>query len=171
MPVIANLSIIAALSENRVIGIDNRLPWRLPADLAHFKRLTMGKPIVMGRKTWESLPGLLPHRTHVVVTRNRDYLAEGAVVAHSIEQVLELLHDVDEVMVIGGARLYEQLLPSATRLYLTYVHAVIEGDTHFPELDPRTWREISRERHSADPRNSFDYSFVMLERQPVAHLP
>jgi dihydrofolate reductase len=169
MPVIANLSIIAALSDNRVIGVDNRLPWRLPADLAHFKRLTMGKPIVMGRRTWESLPGLLPHRTHVVVSRDPGYEIEGGIVVNSIEQALELVRDVDEIMVVGGANLYAQFLPSAARLYLTYVHAAFDGDAYFPELDPQAWRETSRERHSADARNSVDFSFVTLERLPDAH--
>ena len=165
MKPLPNLSIIAAMSDNRAIGRDNQLPWRLPADLAHFKRLTMGKPIVMGRRTWESLPGLLPHRTHIVVTRDRDYPANGALVAHSIEQAIELAGDVDEIMVVGGANLYAQTIPLATRMYLTHVHQFIDGDTRFPDYEAGDWREVACERHSADGRNPHDYSFVELQRQ------
>lgn len=163
-----NLSLIAAMSDNRVIGRDNRLPWHLPADLARFKRLTMGKPIVMGRLTWESLPGLLPHRTHIVVTRDADYAAEGALVAGSIDGALRLAADADEIMVVGGANLYAQTLPRATRLYLTLVHAEVAGDTCFPAFDEADWREVSREAHAADERNPYAYSFVMLERRLAA---
>jgi dihydrofolate reductase len=165
MKPLPNLSIIAAMSDNRAIGRDNQLPWRLPADLAHFKRLTMGKPIVMGRRTWESLPGLLPHRTHIVVTRDRDYPANGALVAHSIEQAIELAGEVDEIMVVGGANLYAQTIPLATRMYLTLVHQFIDGDTRFPDYEAGEWREVARERHAADGRNPHDYSFIELQRQ------
>ena len=160
-----NLSIIAALSDNRVIGRDNRLPWRMPADLAHFKRLTMGRPIVMGRRTWESLPGLLPHRTHVVVTRDRDYRAEGALVVHSVAEAMATAGDADQLFVVGGANLYAQTLPLATRMYLTYVHEVIDGDTRFPTFEEDEWVEVSRARHAADERNPHDYSFVELARR------
>jgi dihydrofolate reductase len=163
-----NLSLIAAMAENRVIGRGNALPWRLPADLAHFKRLTLGKPILMGRRTWESLPGLLPHRTHVVITRNRDYRAEGAEVVHSLEQALEMFGAVDEVMVIGGGELYAQCLPRAARMHLTLVHAEVEGDTRFPAFDPADWVERGRESHPADERNPYPYTFLELERRPPA---
>lgn len=159
-----NLSIIAALADNGVIGRDNRLPWRMPADLAHFKRLTLGKPIIMGRRTWESLPGLLPHRTHIVVTSDRDYRAEGGFVVHSIAEAVEFAGDAEEMMVVGGATLYAQTLPLASRMYLTYVHQHIDGDTVFPEYERAEWREIQRERHEADARNPFPYSFVTLQR-------
>ena len=165
MKPLPNLSIIAALSENRVIGRDNQLPWRMPADLAHFKRLTMGKPIIMGRRTWESLPGLLPYRTHVVVTRDSDYVAEGGFVAHSIEQALDFAGDAEEMMVVGGANLYAQTLPLASRMYLTIVHDHFDGDTAFPDYEQTDWREVSRERHGADERNPHAYSFVALERR------
>lgn len=161
----ANLSIIAALANNRAIGLDNRLPWHLPADLAHFKRLTLGKPILMGRKTWESLPGLLPHRTHIVVTRNPAFVAEGALVARNLDQALQLAGDVDEVMIIGGANLYAQTLPIANRLYLTLVDTEVDGDAFFPPLDHTAWREVERERHDADQRHAFAYAFVTLERR------
>ncbi len=165
MSVLPNLSIIAALSENRVIGRDNQLPWRLPADLAHFKRLTIGKPILMGRRTWESLPGLLPHRTHIVVTRDPDYVAQGALVVHSLEQAIAVAGDVDELMVVGGAQLYTQAVPIASRMYLTLVHERVAGDTYFPEYPACEWREIAREPHAADERNPHAYSFVTLQRR------
>lgn len=164
MTPLPNVSIIAALSDNGVIGRDNKLPWRMPADLSHFKRLTMGKPIVMGRRTWESLPGLLPHRTHIIVTRDPDYQANGGFVVHSIEDALAFAGDADELMVVGGARLYQQMLPLASRMYLTYIHAQMEGDTAFPAFPPAEWREVSRDRHPADDRNPYAYSFVVLER-------
>lgn len=168
MPVHPNLSLIAALSENGVIGRDNGLPWRLPADLAHFKRLTLGKPIVMGRRTWESLPGLLPGRTHIVVTRTPAYDAPGARVARSPDEALALAGDVDEVMLIGGAALYAAMLPAVSRMYLTRVHAEVDGDACFPAFDPAAWREVAREDHAADAKNPCPYSFVTLVRAAVA---
>lgn len=162
--VVANLSLIAAMADNRVIGIENRLPWRLPADLQHFKRLTMGKPIIMGRRTWESLPGLLPGRTHVVVTRNNDYIADGAVVVHSLEEALARYEDAPEIMLVGGADLYRQGLPLASRLYLTEVHIAPEGDAFFPDYDRSQWREVQREEGVCDQRNSISHAFVTLQR-------
>lgn len=159
------LSLIAAMDENRVIGSDNRLPWRLPADLQHFKRLTMGKPMVMGRKTWESLPGLLPGRTHIVITANPTYQAAGCLLVHSIEQALAAAGEVDEIMVVGGANLYRQLLPRADRLYLTLVHTRVSGDAWFPDYQADEWRETAREDHAADERNPFAYSFLTLQRE------
>lgn len=159
------ISIIAAMDEERVIGIDNRLPWRLPADLQHFKRLTLGKPIVMGRKTWESLPGLLPDRPHIVISGNPDYRAPGCRVVSSVAAALAAAGDVDEVMIVGGANLYAQLLPRADRLYLTRVHTRVEGgDAWFPTFDGSEWRETARSRHRADDRNPFDYTFLTYER-------
>ncbi|RMG34279.1 MAG: dihydrofolate reductase [Gammaproteobacteria bacterium] len=159
-----NLSLIAAVADNGVIGIHNRLPWHLPADLAHFKRLTLGKPIIMGRKTWESLPGLLPHRTHVIVTRNPDYQAEGGFVVHSLEEALDTFGDVEELMVVGGADLYAQALPLASRLYLTEVHAKPEGDSHFPPFDRAEWKEVERVEGRVDERNPIPHSFVIFQR-------
>jgi dihydrofolate reductase len=159
-----SLSLIAAMAENRVIGRGNALPWRLPADLAHFKRLTLGKPIVMGRRTWESLPGLLPQRRHVVVTRDPAYEAPGAQVVHSIDEALDAASDSPEIMVIGGADLYRQTLPGAGRLYLTQVHARVDGDAFFPDFDPADWREVGRSERPADAANPFDLSFVTLVR-------
>lgn len=164
MKPLPNLSIIAALADNGVIGRDNKLPWRMPADLAHFKRLTLGKPIIMGRRTWESLPGLLPHRTHIVVTRDRDYQAQGAFVVHSLREAIDFAGDVQEMMVVGGANLYAQTVPLASRMYLTYVHQHIDGDTAFPPYEQAEWCEISRESHAPDGRNAYPYSFVTLQR-------
>ncbi|MCW8906970.1 MAG: type 3 dihydrofolate reductase [Sedimenticola sp.] len=161
----ATISLIAAMDEERVIGVDNRLPWRLPADLQHFKRLTLGKPIIMGRKTWESLPGLLPDRPHIVISANPEYRAPGCRVVSSVEAALAAAGDVDEVMIVGGANLYAQLLPLADRLYLTRVCTRVEGgDTRFPAFDRSEWQEVARSDHPADERNPFDYSFLTYER-------
>lgn len=154
------VSLIAAMARNRVIGRDNKLPWHLPADLARFKSLTMGKPMIMGRKTWESLPGLLPGRPHIVVSRDPGYIAEGAQVAHSLTQAIQLAGELgDEVMIIGGANLYGQALELADQLYLTLVDAEVEGDAFFPAFDPSVWRQVSCEEHAPDERNRFGYSF------------
>lgn len=158
------VSLIAALAENRVIGRDNRLPWHLPADLAHFKRLTLDKPIVMGRRTWESLPGLLPRREHIVVTRDPSYRAPGARVVHSPDEALAAAAGAAEIMVVGGAALFRVLMPRAGRMYLTLVAGRMEGDTLFPEWDPGCWRETAREVRPHDERNPCDLAFVTLER-------
>jgi dihydrofolate reductase len=162
--VVPNLSLIAALADNRVIGIENRLPWRLPADLQHFKRLTLDKPIIMGRHTWESLPGLLPQRTHVVVTRNPDYRAEGAQVVHSLDEAIRRFASANEMMLVGGADLYRQALPRVSRMHLTEVHIAPEGDVFFPEFDRTQWREVEREEGVCDQRNAIPHTFVTLER-------
>jgi len=158
------ISLIAAMADNRVIGRDNRLPWRLPADLRHFRKITLGKPVVMGRKTWESIGRPLPGRTNIVVTRDPDYLAEGCVVAHSVDEALTACAGSEEVMVIGGANLYQQLLDRADRLYLTRVRAEVEGDAWFPAFDAAQWREVEHESHRRDDANEFDYEFLLLER-------
>ena len=158
------VSIIAALSENLVIGKGNRLPWHLPADLAHFKRLTLNKPIVMGRRTWESLPGLLPQRTHIVITGDRSYSAPGCILVASPLQAIVAAGSVPEVMVVGGAGIYREMLPLAQRMYLTRVAAQLEGDVFFPSWDPACWREVDREDRLRDERNQYDLTFVILER-------
>lgn len=162
--IVSNLSVIAALADNRVIGIDNRLPWRLPADLQHFKALTMGKPMIMGRRTWESLPGLLPGRPHVVISRDENYLAEGARVVHSLPQAFDLYPDATELMLVGGANLYAQAIPLAARMYLTYVHASPEGDAFFPPFDSSQWQEVDREEGICDEKNPLPHTFVTLRR-------
>jgi len=160
----SRVSLIAAVAENRVIGQGNRLPWHLPADLQRFKQLTMGKPMIMGRRTWQSLPGLLPGRSHIVLTENRAFAAAGCQIAHSLDDALRMACEAPEVMIIGGAAFYRQMLPHASRMYLTLVHAVIEGDVFFPRFDKADWRETNREEHAADAANLYDYTFVTLER-------
>jgi dihydrofolate reductase len=152
------------MTADRVIGSDNRLPWHLPADLAHFKRLTVGKPILMGRRTWESIGRPLPERTNIVITRDADYTAPGCVVVHSLEAALRAAGHNPEIMVIGGAELYRQALPQAERIYLTEVHGSFEGDTFFPELGEDDWREVERCDYDPDEKNSHAYSFVTLQR-------
>lgn len=152
------------MAENRVIGRDNALPWRLPADLKRFRRLTTGHPIIMGRRSYESIGRPLPDRTNIVVTRRADYQAPGCTVVHTIEDAFRAAGDTDEVFVIGGAELYAQTLDRADRLYLTCVHAPIAGDTVFPAFDPASWRETAREQHETDDQHVWAYSFVTLDR-------
>ena len=158
------ISIIAALAENRVIGVNNTLPWRLPNDLKHFRRLTTGHAIILGRKNYESIGKPLPERTNIVITRNRDFHADGCLIAHSLDEALALASNDPEIFIIGGAEIYRAALARADRLYLTRVHAAIAGDTYFPEFDETEWQEISRERHATDERHAYAYSFVVLER-------
>ncbi|OJZ17113.1 MAG: diacylglycerol kinase [Thiobacillus sp. 65-29] len=158
------VSIIAALAKNRVIGIENRLPWRLPEDLAHFKALTLGHPVLMGRKTFESLGRPLPGRTNVVITRNCDYRPENCLVAESIPAALALCRDSDEVFFIGGAELYAQAIPLADRLYLTEVDIDAQGDAWFPEYDRGAFREMSREPHVGAKGDPLHFDFVVYVR-------
>lgn len=159
------ISLIAACDRNRVIGRDNQLPWRLPADLQHFKSITMGKPMLMGRKTWESLPGILPGRPHIVLTRDPDYRAEGASVVTAIPAALAAAGEAVELMVVGGAEIYRLLLPMAQRVYLTEVEAEVEGDAFFPQLPDTDWVEHAREFRPADERHAFPYHFVTYLRR------
>ncbi len=162
------VALIAALARNYVIGRANQLPWHLPADLAHFKRRTLDKTLIMGRRTWESLPGLLPRRRHIVVTRDPDYQAPGCLLAPTPEAALALAGGEEEVMVIGGEALYRALLPRAGRLYLTLVETWIEnGDAFFPPWAAAEWREIEREDRARDEANPLNLSFVSLERVRV----
>lgn len=158
------VSIIVAMDKNRVIGKDNDLPWRLSADLKHFKAVTMGKPIIMGRKTYESIGRPLPGRKNIVMTHSSGFVAEGCTVVSSLDEAMQKAGDVNEIMIMGGAGLYQQMLKHANRLYLTEVHTEIEGDVYFPEFDKGDWLELERQDHSADEKNNFDYSFVILER-------
>ena len=158
------ISIIAALSSNHVIGRDNALPWHLPADLKHFKSVTMGKPVIMGRRTYESIGRPLPGRINIVVTSNPAFVADGCEVVPSIEKALELVREYDEIMVIGGASFYAQMLPRAGRMYLTLVHAEVDGDAYFPDYRASEWRQSERRDFHADDRNNVDYSFVVLDR-------
>jgi dihydrofolate reductase len=161
------LSLIVAMDKNRLIGVNGRLPWHLTYDMKWFREQTMGKPVVMGRKTFESIPDRfrpLPGRHNIVLTRQRDYEAEGATVVHNIEAALAAVGSVDEVVVIGGAELYAQLLPQADRLYLTLIDAEFEGDAYFPEIDPAQWHETYRQEHPADDRHEYPFTWLIWER-------
>ena len=158
------ISLIVAAAENGVIGREGELPWRLSDDLRHFKAVTMGKPIVMGRKTWDSIGRPLPGRQNIVITRQAGFEAPGCDIVSSTEEAVAAAGDVDEIMIIGGSQVYASFLPAADRVYLTRVHAEVDGDAHFPALDEDTWRLVSDERHAADDRNEFDYSFRLYER-------
>lgn len=159
------LTLIVARARNGVIGRDNTLPWRLPEDLAHFKRTTMGAPVIMGRKTWESIGRPLPGRRNIVVSRNPHLRIDGGETAASLEDALRLCVGVDNVFLIGGAQLYEQALPSADRLVVTEIDADVEGDAFFPAIDPQQWVVTEREVHRSE-ANGFDYAFVTYERPP-----
>lgn len=160
------VSLIVAVSENGVIGRDGGLPWRLSQDLRRFKQLTMGHHLVIGRRTWEEVGTPLLGRTMVVVTRDRKFAAQGVLVAHSLDEALELARDDDEPFIGGGAEIYRMALERSLvdRLYITRVHADIEGDTVFPEIDLEAWRLISREDHEADDKNQYPFSFMVYER-------
>ncbi|MDL5382914.1 type 3 dihydrofolate reductase [Aeromonas hydrophila] len=161
------ISMIAAMAHDRVIGLDNQMPWHLPADLAHFKRVTLGKPVLMGRKTFESIGRPLPGRRNLVISRNPDYQADGVEVIDSVEAALALLagSDVAELMVIGGGHLYGQLLPRADRLYLTRIDLAVEGDTRFPAFDEGDWSCIECEPHQPDEKNPHSYCFETWQRR------
>ncbi len=159
------ISLIVAMDERCLIGTDNRLPWHLSADLSYFRRLTLGKPILMGRSTYESIGRPLPDRHNIVLTRNPAYIASGCTVTASLEAALQAAGRVNEVMVIGGACLYQQMLPRAQRIYLTLVHEIFQGDTWFPPFNPESWIEVWRESHAASPKNPYPYSFIRLERR------
>ena len=159
------VSLIAALSSNRVIGIDNQLPWRLPADLRRFKRLTWGHHLVIGRKTFESIGRALPGRRMVVLTRQRDYSRPGIQTASSIEQALALVVGDEEVFVGGGEQVYQVSLPLAQRLYLTRIHRRFTGDAHFPTFRREDWKIVEEHRHEPTPRNPLPYTFQVLERR------
>ncbi len=160
------ISIIVAVADDNVIGIENRLPWKLPADMRWFRLHTLGKPIVMGRKTFESFGGKpLPDRTNIVITRDTSYQPEGALVAHSIDEALQLAGDAEEVMIIGGDSFYRQMLPRADRFYLTQVHGKFEADAWFPEFDLNEWEELERTEFPADEANAYPCSFVVLQRK------
>ena len=158
------VTIVAAMAKNRVIGRHNQLPWHLPADLAHFKRLTLDKPIVMGRRTWESLPGPLPRRRHIVISRDPRFAPERCEVVLSPEAALRVAADAAEVMVVGGASIYRAMLPFAEHMALTLIEAEIDGDTRFPEWDSAQWREVSRSHRPQDDRNAYAMDFVCMER-------
>lgn len=166
------ISLIAAMDRNRVIGRaapdlhekKGALPWYLPADLRHFKELTTGKPIIMGSTTFASIGKALPDRINIVMTHDPAFMAEGCVVAHSIEEALVAAQRHDEIMVIGGANIFEQFLPLANRMYLTMIDTEIDGDVYFPECNPSEWHETSRKQYAADEKNKYTYAFFTFDR-------
>lgn len=158
------ISLIAALATDRVIGMENAMPWHLPGDLAWFKRNTLNKPVIMGRKTFESIGRPLPGRLNIVISSKAGEL-EGVTWVTSVDAALAAAGDVEEVMVMGGGRVYEQMLPKANRLYLTHIDAEVEGDTHFPDYEPDDWESTFSEFHDADEQNSHGYCFEILDRR------
>lgn len=158
------MTLVAAIAENGVIGHGNRLPWHLPADLKRFKALTMGKPILMGRKTFEAISKPLPGRRNLVLTRSADFRAPGVEIVGSVQEALTANADALELMVIGGAEIFLLFLPLARRIYLTRVHAPIVGDTRFPNCDWNEWRKVDRSTHPADDKNAYAMTFLTLER-------
>lgn len=164
------ISLIAAVAENGVIGRDNELVWRLPDDFKYFKQTTSHHPVLMGRKTFESLGKPLPNRLNVVITRNEDYRPDGVTVVDSLPKAIEEAQKTGaaEAFVIGGAEIYKQAIPNADRLYLTEVKGSFEGDTRFPAYDKTEWEEVSRQHHPADERHAVAFDFVVWERKPGA---
>ena len=157
------ISAIVAMSENRVIGKDNKLPWHLPADLQHFKNITMGKSILLGRKTYESIGRSLPGRRNIIITHDQRFQATDCIIVHSIEAALAAASS-DEVFVIGGALLFQQMLPYVKRLYITLIHHTFAGDTFFPEWNPDEWQEVERIDHQPDTKNNYAYSFMVFDK-------
>jgi len=161
----ALLSCIVAMDQQHLIGVDNTLPWRLPADLKNFRRLTMGKPIIMGRKTFDSIGKPLDGRINVVVTRDKTCVIEGCHVVHSIEEVRDFIQQHDECMLIGGSELYRHLLPYCDHLYITEVKGCFTGDAYFPNYDSSAWQELTREAHQTDKKNQHAFDFVHYQRK------
>ncbi len=164
--------LVVAMSENRVIGRDGGLPWQISADLKHFKSVTMGNPIIMGRKTWDSIGGALPGRRNIVITRNTEFTLEGADTVTTIDAALTLCRedDAEKAMIIGGGQIYAETIKIADVIELTEVHETIDGDTIFPEIDPALWEETAREMQSPETSDGPSFSFVTLcRREPTAH--
>lgn len=165
------IHLVVAKSDNNVIGHDNQLIWHLPNDWKHFKEITTGHPIIMGRKTFESIGRPLPNRTNIIITRNKNYSIENTKVAHSLNEAIEIAKKIDEdIFIIGGGKIYEQALDLVDILEVTEVHENFEGDTYFPVIDLNVWKEISRIKHHKDEKNKFDYSFVRYERKLDSNL-
>jgi len=159
------LSIIVAFDENRLIGNNNNLPWHLPADLRHFKKITMGHHMIMGRRTFESIGKPLPGRTSVIVTRQKNYMAQGCIIVNSLDEALLYCNNQDEVFIIGGAQIFECALPLAAKLYVTRILQAFKGDTWFPEISGDEWEVVSAENHNADEKNEWKYSFLEYVRK------
>ena len=159
------ISIIVAMGKNKVIGIKNKLPWNLPADMEHFKELTKGKPIIMGMKTFESIGKPLPNRINIVISHITDYKAKGCIIVHSIEEALKAAEGNEEVMIAGGASIYKEFLHKANKMYLTLIDGDFEGDAYFPEYKIEEWEETSYEEHERDKDNPYNYTFLILKRK------
>jgi dihydrofolate reductase len=159
------ISLVVAATENDVIGRDNGMPWHLPDDLKYFKARTMGKPMLMGRKTFESIGKPLPGRTSLVLTRDATWRADGVVVVGSLDEALAWARNVPELCAIGGAEIFRLVLPLARRLFLTRIHAAVPGDTFLPKIDLNEWREVERAEHPADDRHAYAMSFITLDRR------
>lgn len=161
------IAYVVAMDNNRLIGRDNDLPWRLPDDMVWFRERTMGKPCVLGRKTYDSLPARfrpLPGRLNIVVTRNPDYHAPGALVVQSVDEALHAAGEVDEIIIVGGSALFRQLMPVVDRIYLTQVHGAAEGDVFFPEFNADEWQETYRQEHSSDEQHAYSFTWLVLDR-------
>lgn len=156
-------SLIVAMTADRVIGINNTLPWHLPAELQNFRKLTMGHPIIMGRKTYDSIGRPLPGRQNIVITTNRNYKPEGVDVVYSIDAALQQCKDTDEAFIIGGAKIFEETIHTADRLYLTLVHADVKGDVYFPEIKVNEWKETERTYRPADEKNIYAYDVIIYD--------
>lgn len=160
------ISIITAWAKNKVIGKDSALPWGdLPADMKRFVKLTRDKPVIMGRKTYESIGRPLAKRVNIILTNDQDFQAEGCIVVYSVDEAIKAAGDAEEIMVIGGASVYKEFLPLAQRMYLTIISAEFEGDTFFPEFDLNEWKTASREDHEPDDKNPYYYTFMTIERK------
>ncbi|OGM14487.1 hypothetical protein A3A76_05810 [Candidatus Woesebacteria bacterium RIFCSPLOWO2_01_FULL_39_23] len=161
------VSIIVAVAENNVIGAKNKLPWYLPADLKHFKELTTGHHILMGQKTYESIGKPLPDRVNIILSEDPNYHAKECIVVNSINEGVELAKSENEheFFIIGGASVYKQMLPFTDKIYMTKIHNNFDGDVYFPNIDDKNWREISKESHTKDDKNPFDYDFIILEKR------
>lgn len=160
------ITIVAAKSQNNIIGKDNDLAWYLPNDLKHFKAITSGHPIIMGRKTFDSIVKPLPNRANIVVTRNPDWTADGVIVTHSLEEAISKAQEIDEeIFIIGGGKIFEEAMPLTEALEMTVIYKDFDGDTSFPEIDSDTWKEVSKEEFKADEKNQYDYAFVRYERR------
>lgn len=161
------VSAIVAMSRNGVIGKDNQIPWYLPADLKYFKKTTLGHHVIMGRKSFESIGRPLPNRTNIVITRDPFFVATGCIIAHSVEEALQIAeaNGEEEVFIIGGGEIYRQSWPYLDRIYLTKVETEVDGDVFFPLIDENDWEEIASESHQADEKNPFDYTFLILEKK------
>ncbi|MEE8589662.1 MAG: type 3 dihydrofolate reductase [Sulfurimonadaceae bacterium] len=157
---IPKISIIVAMAKNRVIGKDNDMPWHLPADLQHFRQMTLNRPIIMGRKTYESIGRPLPKRHNIIISRNVDYKVDGCDVVSSLDKAVEVAGEVEEIFIIGGGFLYNQTIDQADRLYLTFIDLDVEGDTLFPEYEHLSLKKISSEHHQKDEKNPYDYEFA-----------